>query len=171
MQRSTGVPARPKLVRGGIAVAVLGGVLAIAGCSSAQSGGTLQDEVDTAELTANTATAPSPTGSAQSPSDADESSSEGQGSGQGSAVVRQQRQISAERTQLVTDAIKRDATSLGFTELHSVRVQSEDPTVSLALVVATRNNSKRVYGVAVVKRADNWVVANVDTLPDGQYLK
>lgn len=167
MQRTHRAPARSLLVGATLSVASLA-VVVVAGCSSTQGGGSLDGEAATAELAGGSATSSAPSQSTQ-PNALDQVSPTAQGPRRAGSVSEPV--VSAQRTQVISDAIKRQSNEMGLTEIHSIRVQSEDPKVSLALVVATRNSVRQVMAASVVKQAGDWVVVNVDTLPDGQNLR
>ena len=159
-----------RVARGAGAACILGFVVGIAGCGSPQSGGELSEDAGSPGSVAEASSRGE--GKVGSQPQETQSQSEPKASSKtGWANSQQGPAVSEERTQAVREAIARDAEAMGLTAVHSVRVQSEEPKVSLALVVATRNGVRQALAMGVTKQANVWKVATVDTLPDGQHLQ
>ena len=79
--------------------------------------------------------------------------------------------ISDDRVAAVTEAIQRDADSIGLGTVHRVRVESEDAQSSLAVLDVTRNGAREVLGATVVRVKGAWAVTNVDLMRSAQALR
>ena len=169
MQGNFSVPGCSELVRVAIASLACVAVLCAAGCSSAQVAGALDDGLETSELVASAA-----------PREPSVAPSTGPGSSNGPArddfTQRSSPQpnsptISDARVRIVNETVRREAAAVGLGTVHDIRVQSESPKVSLAMLRVTRNGSPQILGATVVRIKGSWTISNVDTLPGSQDIR
>lgn len=149
-----------------LAVAPL--LCALAACSAPQGAGMLDSESDDSTLTSkeipgksaalkNRDAAEKPSGEANSP--------------QNFSTGPAETPISSDRVTAVTDAVHREAATVGLGVIHSIRVLSEGPESSLALTQVTRNGVRQLLAVTVLKVKKAWTISNINTLPNAQDLQ
>lgn len=147
-----------------LGVVGLAAALMLAGCGTSGSAGAL----DTNDAGPNSVSGEASESATPAP---DVESTEGQaerGSRTYSAQQRDTRVISAERIRVVNETIQRDAAAVGLGTVHKIRVESEAPGVSVALLRVTRNGSPQTLAATVSKVEGAWFVANVETMPHAQ---
>lgn len=150
-----------------VVVAVMVGTSLTAGCSSAPNAGGLDPEVPDGEL--------APTQVVQGPASGGtdtrtKTDSDPAGS-RAAPSYGPTPAISAERRQVVTEAVVAFVRTLPTAQLVSTQVLNEAARSSAAAITVVRGGDRQVLAVSVRKVGEHWRVVHVDTLPTGQDVR